>query len=288
MDTGTHANPLWSDGPEGIADGTVGEPATVEVTDWFIPLSDPAATTQVYAFPQAGGGCATFAGLADLLAPDLGFRGLNLPGRQARFAEPPRIALGPLIDDLATALARHHRPILLGYCSGALLAFLVARRLRARGLAPPAALVVASYAAPHQAEPRTDLHRLPSADFWREILSYGGVRPEVAGQPDFREIFEVALRADHELFAGYEYTDEPPLAVPVTVIVGDADHTLPAAVVEGWRDHTTREFRTVAVPGGHWLLDRDLRPVAEAVRDTAARLAAAETTARGSQSTGAR
>ncbi|MEV0232185.1 alpha/beta fold hydrolase [Nonomuraea sp. NPDC050786] len=237
------------------------------VTDWFIPLSDPAGSTaHVFAFPQAGGGCATFTGLADLLAPDVTVWGLNLPGRQARFAEPPRTALEPLLDELASALAWCRRPVLLGYCSGALLAFLVARRLRRRALPPPAALVVASYAPPDRATPRTDLHTLPSDAFWQEILSYGGVPSEVAGEPDFREIFEVALRADYALLARYEYRPEPPLAVPVTAIVGDADRTLPMGVVEGWREHTTGAFRTLTVPGGHWLLAGDLRQIADPIR----------------------
>lgn len=255
--------------PSGGSDGGIGATAGPmrATTDWFIPLSDPTgATLHVYAFPPAGGGCATFAGLADQLAPDITVWGLNLPGRQARFGEEPRTQLDPLLDDLAAEFTDQDRPVLLGYCSGALLAFLLARRLRARGLPPPAALVAASYPAPDQAEPSRELHLLDSSRFWQEILSYGGVPPAVADQPDFREIFEVALRADYELLAGYRYAAAPPLDIPVTTLSGAADPVLTPAAVEGWRRHTTRDFRTVTLPGGHWLLDGDLPGVAEAVR----------------------
>jgi medium-chain acyl-[acyl-carrier-protein] hydrolase len=247
---------------------------TVSVTDWFIPLSfiplsDPdGAADHVYAFPQAGGGCSTFAALADLLAPDAAVWGLNLPGRQARFLEPPRTALDPLLDELAADLAPRGRPVLFGYCSGALLAFLLARRLRRDGLAQPASIIIASYPAPDRAAPPKALHTLGGTEFWQEILSYGGVPDRVAGQPDFREIFEVALRADYELLAGYEYTDEPPLDVPITVLTGDADPVLQPADIEGWRKHTTGAFRTVRVPAGHWLLDGDLGPIAETLRES--------------------
>lgn len=238
-------------------------------TDWFVPISEPAAEgTHVFAFPHAGGGCATFGALADAIGPRTAVWGLNLPGRQARFLEPPLTALEPLLDEVAADLARRDRPVLFGYCSGALLAFLVARRLRRLGR-PPAALVVASYPAPDRAAPPRELHALDGGQFWQEILSYGGFPPQIAAEPDFREIFEPALRADYEMLAAYEYTDEPPLGVAVTVLAGDADPVLHEADVEAWRRHTTAGFQVVRMPGGHWLLDGDISGLAAAIAGVA-------------------
>ena len=233
---------------------------------WFVPLSDPAtALAHVYAIPHAGGGCATFAALADLLAPDTTVWGLNLPGRQARFLEPPRTELDPLLDELAADLAGRGRPVLLGYCSGALLAMLLARRLRRHG-AQPAALIALSYPAPHRAAPPRTLHTMDSTGFWRVVLSQGGVAPAVAAQPGFQEIFEPALRADYALLSGYRHTVEAPLDAPIVTIFGDTNPVLRPADIEGWRVHTTAAFAAVEVPGGHWLLDGELDPLAEAVR----------------------
>jgi surfactin synthase thioesterase subunit len=220
----------------------------------------------VYALGQAGGGATTFAGLAERLAPHTCVWALNLPGRQARFHEPSRTDLEPLLDELAADLAGRDGPVLLGYCSGALIAFLVARRMRRLGLPPPAGMLIVSYPSPDRARPPRGLHELDSDRFWREILSYGGVPDKVAEQSDFREIFEPALRADYALLAGYEYAPEPALATPITVVHGRADPVLHADDVDAWRAHTTGDFRVIAVPGDHWLLDGDPAGLADAVR----------------------
>ncbi|MEN3305240.1 MAG: hypothetical protein V7603_1442 [Micromonosporaceae bacterium] len=247
-----------------------------EVDDWFIPLADPArAGAHVYAFPQAGGGVTTFAALAGRLAPEVCLWALNLPGRQARFLQPPRTDLDPLLSDLAADLAVRTPGTLLGYCSGALLAFLLARRLRDCGRPPPTALVAVSYPAPDRAAPPRGLHTLGADEFWREIMSYRGVPAKVSGQPDFRQIFEPALRADYALLAGYEYTGAAPLDAPVAVIHGRADPVLGGPDVGGWRAHTRAGFQILTVPGDHWLLDGDPDAVAAAVRAIAGPVAAA-------------
>jgi medium-chain acyl-[acyl-carrier-protein] hydrolase len=238
-----------------------------EADDWFIPLAAPAtAGAHPYAFPQAGAGVTAFAALAARLAPVVCVWALNLPGRQARFHEPPRTDLGPLVDEVADDLSRRPCGALLGYCSGALLAFLAARRLRDRERWPPTALGAVSYPAPDRASPPRELHAASGEEFWREIMSYGGVPTKVAAQPDFRQIFEPALRADYELLAGYEFTGAAPLDVPVTVIHGNPDPVLTAADIAGWRAHTRAGCTTVAVGSGHWLLDTDPDGLAAAVR----------------------
>jgi surfactin synthase thioesterase subunit len=239
----------------------------VRVTDWFIPLSDAdRAVAHVYAFPQAGGGATAFAALADAVGPDIAVWALNLPGRQARFAEDPRTDLGPLLDELAAAVPDRAPGFLFGYCSGALLAFLLARRMREVGRRLPAELVVASYPAPDRAEPARTTHLLPVEEFWAEILSYGGVPEGVAAQPDFREIFEPALRADYALLAGYGYADGPPLPMPITAVSGAEDPVLLADDVDRWRAHTTAAFEAVTVPGDHWLLEGALPHVRDLLR----------------------
>ena len=53
---------------------------------WFAPtVPRPAAQLTLVAFPQAGGGVATFTPHARLLPEWIEVRTLNLPGRQARF-----------------------------------------------------------------------------------------------------------------------------------------------------------------------------------------------------------
>lgn len=239
--------------------------------EWFVPLAaDTTADVHVAAIPHAGGGCATFAPIADMLAPQVTVWGANFPGRQARFLEPPCTDLDVVLDRLAAGYPpAHRRTVLFGYCSGALLAFLLARRLRARGGSLPAALVVASYPAPDVARPPRTLHKAEPDRFWPEILALGGVPTPVAGQPDFREIFEAGLRADYALLADYVFAEEPPLQIPVVAVHGDADPMLGRDCVDGWSRHTAGPFRAVATPGDHWILDTAPDRVVDVLREVA-------------------
>ncbi|GAB2479575.1 alpha/beta fold hydrolase [Streptosporangium sandarakinum] len=111
---------------------------------WFVPVGGrPEGRVRLYAFPNAGGGPASLTGPAAAFPPEVEVWSVNLPGRQARLAEPPRDDLDGLVEDLARDLLTTARPpyALFGYCSGALLAYLVCRRLTelsAPGGPPPA------------------------------------------------------------------------------------------------------------------------------------------------------
>lgn len=237
---------------------------------WFVPLADDTTgDVHVAAIPQAGGGCATFAPIADRLAPQVTVWGANFPGRQARFLEAPCTNLEEVLDRLAGDYPTQGRTVLFGYCSGALLAFLLARRLRARGGPLPVALVVASYQAPDVARPPRTLHKAEPDRFWSEVLALGGVPAPVLEQPDFREIFEVGLRADYALLSDYVFDEEPALPIPVIAVHGTADPMLRGDWVDGWSRHTAGSFHSVRTPGDHWILDNALDGVVDVLRQTA-------------------
>jgi surfactin synthase thioesterase subunit len=224
---------------------------------WFVPMvEDPDRPVWVLGLPQAGAGCATFAELAASLGPRTALFGLNAPGRQARLAEPPVTVLDWLAEAAAAWIASTvDRPyVVFGYCSGALLAFETVRRLADRGLPLPRSLVVCSYPAPQLAEPARTLHTLPTDVFWSELLSYGGFPPEVVSEPEYRALFEPALRADYQALASWHYTESAPLDVPIVAVTGTHDRGLSPELVAAWAARTTKGFRLETVPTGHWVL----------------------------------
>jgi medium-chain acyl-[acyl-carrier-protein] hydrolase len=229
-----------------------GAPCFVRLTD------DQTPACRVFGFPPAGAGCGAFAELAGDLCADIGLWAFNAPGRQARFAEAPFTDVDRMVDEAMGGLPPlMDRPyVLFGYCSGALLAFLVARAAANDLLPAPRALVVASYPAPHLLRPAPALHTLPPAEFWTRIRSFGGFPDELADQPDYREIFEPALRADYAALAGFRYQDGPPLHVPIVAVVGRADGGMPASDARAWSVQTTAGFRLETVDGDHWLLNK--------------------------------
>ncbi|SNT58636.1 Surfactin synthase thioesterase subunit [Actinomadura meyerae] len=192
---------------------------------WLTRLTGASAepAIRVFAFPNAGAGPNVFTGLARHLPAWLGLWAVALPGREARFNEPPRTELAPLTADLAEALLPHStRPyVLFGDCSGALLAYLVSHRVRELGGPAPARLVVSGYPPPDQAN-RTpeELLALDSAEFWSRLVALGGIPPEIAAADDLREVFEPAFRADYHLLAQYEHRPLPPLDTPIISLSG--------------------------------------------------------------------
>ena len=145
-----------------------------------------------------------------------------------------------------------------GYCGGALLAYLLARA------EPPDHLLVGSFAAPDVALVPRRLHRLTHEDFWDVVLAQGGVPPELAGS-ELRDVFEDALRADFELYAGYFHIAAEPLDVPITVLAGRADTGLGLGALLGWRRQSTRPVELCRLDTGHWMVDEDPRLVADQI-----------------------
>lgn len=224
---------------------------------WFLPLERGArGAARLYAFPHAGSGPSSMGALARRLGGDVEVWSVNLPGRQSRLAEPPRTDLAALVAILADDLGeRSAGPFaLFGYCSGALLAYLVARALAGAGRAPRH-LFVASFAAPDVALLARRLHRLPSDRFWERLPVDGGLAPELAAREDLRPVFEPALRGDFALLAGYRHAAGAPLAVPITVLAGRDDTSLTRGSVLGWRRQTTHPLVVRDLATSHWLLE---------------------------------
>ena len=238
---------------------------------WFVPLvENPDRPVRVFGMPQAGAGCSTFGDCAARLSDNAALYGLNLPGRQARFGEPGRTNLAPLVAELVEELRGFtDRPyVLVGYCSGAALAYLVARAMHAAGLPLPRALVAISFPGPQFTEMEQDVHTLPSAEFWNWITASGGFPPQLAAQPGFREIFEPALRADYELFAGFQYTELPRMPLDISVVIGRHDPALQNPIdLVGWSAQTSGTCSVHLVEGDHWLLEGAPDTVARLVED---------------------
>lgn len=235
-------------------------PTPVDPARWFVTLDRrPDAAVTLFAFPHAGAGATAFADCARRLSPEVELRALNLPGRQARLREPPRTELEPLVGELAghVQASLGDRPYaLFGYCSGALLAFLVARRLRSAGAPPARRLLVASYFPPDRVVTVPRLDDMPADEFWATIRSLGGMPEALLALDGYREVFEPALRADFGLLARYRYRPEAPLDLPLTAVGGRGDDGLGSDELAGWARQTAAEFSLRLLVAGHWLLEQ--------------------------------
>ncbi|MER6508760.1 alpha/beta fold hydrolase [Nonomuraea sp. NPDC001636] len=233
------------------------------MTPWYVQVKE--GERALVAFPHAGGGPASLGELAGHFPPEVGLWSVNLPGRQARLAEEPRTDLEGLVDDLARDLAGWREPYtLFGYCSGALLAFLVCRRVVELG-GRPERLVVGSFAAPDVTLLLRRLPSLPSWLFWEQLIELGGVPPELADREALWPVLEPALRADFGLLAGYHHRPGPPLPVPISVLYGARDASLTRGGLLGWRRQSVHRPALKELDSTHWLAEETPDALAAAI-----------------------
>lgn len=228
------------------------------------------ARYRLFCFPYAGVGPSAYRPWLDALPGDLEARLVQLPGREGRWREAPLTR----IDEIAPAVAAALRPELdlpfafYGHSLGALVAFEVARRLRALGAPAPAHLFVAAHRGPHLPNPHPEMRHLADDAFVTELRRrYDGIPQAVLDNPELLELMLPSLRADFHAYETYTYADAAPLACPISAFGGEQDGYVRPAEIAGWRDQTTARFRMRILPANHFFVqserDRVIGAIAE-------------------------
>jgi medium-chain acyl-[acyl-carrier-protein] hydrolase len=233
---------------------------------WLVtPRRQVEAKAALVLFPYAGLGGSLAAVLSRELHLPLSIHGVQLPGRESRFSEPPLTRMADVVDGVLPALAAlSGAPYLLMGCSfGGLIAYEVAVRLAAMGAPPPRHLVVLASAAPHLGRNATGLGALADAEFIEAIdRRYGGVPDLLKQNAELRQLLLPALRADLALFDSYRWSRPPRLDVPVLTIAGRGDPQVSLCEQIAWGEITTARAEHCRVDGGHFVLRDDPAVVA--------------------------
>ena len=229
---------------------------------WVVfPRRLPDPKLRLFCFPYAGGGASIYTRWPELLPPGVEVAAVQLPGRESRLAEKPYAELTSLVEKLGEVLAPYMElPFaLFGHSNGGLMAFELARLLRAQGRRLPLHLFVSGRPAPQVEITEPPIHALPRGEFFTELRRFGGTPEEVLENEEMMALVEPLLRADFALGETYEFVPGPPLAIPVSAYGGETDEEVPTWQVEAWREQAGGDFRFVLFPGGHFFLhdDRD-------------------------------
>jgi medium-chain acyl-[acyl-carrier-protein] hydrolase len=210
----------------------------------------------LFCFPYAGGLATVYRPWAALLPSDVELCAIELPGRGARLKEAPVRQLMALVEAAADGLRPAlDRPFaLFGHSMGALVAFELARRLSAQGLAP-LHLFVSGHAAPHLDSVEPPMHPLPDGEFIARLRDLNGTPPEALQDPELMEIMLPILRADFIACEQHVPAPEPLLDVPMSAFGGIDDPEVSAERLEAWRPYTTRRFVARRFPGDHFFLN---------------------------------
>ena len=227
---------------------------------WFplaTPLADP--RLRLFCFPYAGGGASIFHRWPQALPGGVEVCAAQLPGHETRIAEPPLSDLDALIGEIAGAVD----PLLdvpfalFGHSMGALIAFELARRLRALGLRAPERLFVSARIAPQT--PDESLQALRDggdAALFAELERLDFTPKAVLDEPEMLELVLPILRADFRLCSSYVYRPEPPLDVPIVAFAGTHDRDAGAKKMREWEQQTSAGFAMRVIDGDHFFVTR--------------------------------
>jgi surfactin synthase thioesterase subunit len=227
----------------------------------------PQAPVQLFCLAHAGGGASAYALWPKAIGADIEVHAYMPAGRERRYGEKP------VVDPAAAAAAiaaRADRPFaLFGHSLGGLVGFEVIRELRRSGQRLPVRLI-ASACPPPDAEKTGSIYEglslLDDEELLGRLAGTGDIPDGILAEPSLVDMLLPIFRTDFSWLDAYMYAPEPPLPVPVSAYVGDADDTATPQQAAGWRAHTRSGFTLRTFPGGHFFPVDHLAEVVGQVR----------------------
>ncbi len=254
---------------------------------WFTAGANPTGAMRLFLFPYAGGNANHFRPWQALFGPRLELRVAQLPARGVRLFEPPVADLDELVARLTRAVTGlADRPfVFFGHSVGALVAFEVARQLRRTGRPEPVSLWVSGAESPQTRVLRRQLHQLPDPELIAALAEYNGTSTEMLEDQELMQLVLPGLRADFALNERYVYRPEPPLDLPIHLMLGDQDPYVEPDRAAGWARETSQPMRQHLYPGDHFFIDVHRERIATLLADTTAEEIASPPAGRGRPAT---
>jgi len=236
---------------------------------WFPYPAGPATERSplLFCLHHGGAGASAYRDWQRLLGTDVEVVPVQLPGREARLAEPVERSIAALTERLAGPVVERAggRPFaFFGHSMGALLAYDLSFALTADGQ-PPVHLAVSGCAPPHL-RAATSVHTLSDDEFLAHVTALEGTPAEILDNPTLLELVLPVLRDDFAACETYTYTERGPLDAPIAIFAGESDPGVPPAGMARWADLTSGGASVDVFPGSHFYLHERLTELLAALR----------------------
>ena len=223
----------------------------------------------LFCLPFSGGTVYSYQKFKPLFPKSITMIPVELPGHGKRFREPLLTNIHAMVEDIY----EHIRPQLqapyaiYGHSLGALLSYLLARKLSQEPVPFPVHLLVSGHQGPSIPEKENNLHLLPQAEFLMRLQQYGGIPEEVAAINELMELFIPMMRSDFQAISAYHYTPAVPLELPVTVMVGSEEEISREEAI-AWQEVTTQKIQLQEFSGRHFFIFEHAEAIVRLITDT--------------------
>lgn len=243
---------------------------------WFVPLrSSKRGLVRLICFPYAGGGAAAFRPWGRLIPEEFELVCLQMPGREARLAEPPRTDFSALVTEIAHALGKlpPMPTAFFGHSLGSLIAYEVAHLVQGSTSAPRK-LLLSGCSPPHVRKDEEDeepIWQLSDDAFLEKIRGLNGTSEEVLSNIEMMDLVMPTLRADFRLADGI---DPKPRQLPTSICAfgGKDDPEASEEDIREWKHYSSTIFSYRMFPGDHFFINSHQEIVCRTVIDELAGL----------------
>jgi surfactin synthase thioesterase subunit len=235
------------------------------------------ARLRLFCFPFAGGGSAFYRTWPNGLPDGVDIVAIRPPGRESRLRERPHSRLESLVEAATEAL----EPMLdlpfafFGHSMGGLLAYELARRLRARAMSAPLHLFVSGYRAPHRPAHHPPIHQADAPTILTRLRNLNGTPAAFFDNQELVEMMLPGIRADFSVLETYVFETGEPLECPISAFGGYHDSEATEADVAAWRGYTNNTFTLRMIPGGHFFVMSHQPQILQAIEEDLAQPLAA-------------
>jgi surfactin synthase thioesterase subunit len=238
------------------------------------------ARVRLLCIPYGGGSTLVFQRWQTLLGADVDVCPVALPGRGERLGEPLVPDVYDVVDSLEPEAAEAcDKPVVIyGHSAGALIGYLLALRLRRRGITTVRHLVVGAFSSPGvTANPfyRNSLRALAAVGYpdlpsaaqirafdtaaLRELARLLSLPAPPDVDPEFLRLTLPVLVNDLRLVGSYRPAEADVLDIPITAVHGAQDDRVAGDEMRDWRHRTTAGFDLHTVAGDHLFVHMDQR-----------------------------
>lgn len=213
---------------------------------------------RLFCFHHAGGAASSFFNLSlGLQESAVEVQCMQLPGREGRMSDDYVCLLPQVIEMLSHDISQMN-DLPFAFCGnsfGGLIAFEVARKLRALSYKLPESIFVSACIPPHLVSTLDKYSRLSDSELLNKIkIEYQDSPSEVKSNMELMKMLLKRLRADFKIIDDYRYVEQLPLDIPLTIFGGVNDSSVSRDQLQQWSIHSRGLVNVEMVKGNHFFV----------------------------------